>query len=241
MSLLKRLRRLFKREVQSIEITQEDKQAQEEFNRIIKEQNRNKELFEKIVGESVFDQIDWIINNGLNKYHYWNMCYQEGSIYNPSTVSEPTAYDKAQSFISMSVDDLIGAGVTSIETYTRKEEFHYGGNVSRKFKAFHFAECRYAEFKMKDSSKLVYQFYENEFHKYCLVTQLGFELERKLFESKKKNLPAFTPVYDYAFDIGFRPASLEEKEQFLNNSQAQDEIDNTINSLDEILQELNKA
>lgn len=56
---------------------------------------RNYELFEKIVGENPIDQIDWIIENGLDKFTYWYRCYETGSIYTPATVSEykPVAYE----------------------------------------------------------------------------------------------------------------------------------------------------
>lgn len=47
---------------------------------------RNYELFEKIVGGNPLEQIDWIIENGLDKFTYWYRCYETGSIYSPATV-----------------------------------------------------------------------------------------------------------------------------------------------------------
>ncbi|MNG40144.1 hypothetical protein D3C84_1286010 [compost metagenome] len=36
------------------------------------------------------DQIDYIIDNGFDKYNYWYRCYETGSIYSPATVKQAT-------------------------------------------------------------------------------------------------------------------------------------------------------
>jgi len=57
----------------------------EEFR---KRRARNYILFLKIVGVNPMDQIDWIIENGLNKFNYWFRCYEMETIYTPATVLE---------------------------------------------------------------------------------------------------------------------------------------------------------
>ncbi|MGG0308345.1 hypothetical protein ABEY43_06975 [Priestia megaterium] len=54
----------------------------------IHNRERNYKLFLKIVGENPLDQIDWIIENGLDKFNYWFRCYETGKIYSPATVKE---------------------------------------------------------------------------------------------------------------------------------------------------------
>lgn len=54
---------------------------------------RNLKLFEKIVGDNPFKQIDWIIENGFNRFHHWYRCYETGAIYSPASVEEYIEYD----------------------------------------------------------------------------------------------------------------------------------------------------
>jgi len=58
----------------------------------IKNRERNFKLFQKIVGVDPMEQIDWIIENGLNKFNYWFRCYETGLIYSPATVRQ-TSYE----------------------------------------------------------------------------------------------------------------------------------------------------
>ncbi|MGG4434509.1 hypothetical protein AAXE64_08105 [Priestia megaterium] len=59
-----------------------------DIDEAIHSRERNYNLFLKIVGENPLDQIDWIINNGLDKFNYWYRCYETGKIYSPATVRE---------------------------------------------------------------------------------------------------------------------------------------------------------
>jgi hypothetical protein len=59
-----------------------------DIDEAIKKRKRNYRLFLKIVGENPLDQIDWIIENGLDKFNYWFRCYETGKIYSPATVKE---------------------------------------------------------------------------------------------------------------------------------------------------------
>ena len=59
-----------------------------DIDEAIKNRERNYKLFLKIVGENPLDQIDWIIENGLDKFNYWFRCYETGLIYSPATVEE---------------------------------------------------------------------------------------------------------------------------------------------------------
>jgi len=54
----------------------------------IHNRKRNYKLFLKIVGENPLDQIDWIVENGLDKFNYWYRCYETGKIYSPATVEQ---------------------------------------------------------------------------------------------------------------------------------------------------------
>lgn len=45
-------------------------------------------MFYKLVGENPLDQIDWIIEHGLNKFNYWFRLYETNKLYNPATVEE---------------------------------------------------------------------------------------------------------------------------------------------------------
>jgi hypothetical protein len=59
-----------------------------EMEREIEDKNRNYSIFQAIVGENPFDQIDWIIKHGFEKYHYYYMCYENRTLYAPATVKE---------------------------------------------------------------------------------------------------------------------------------------------------------
>lgn len=59
-----------------------------EIEREIEDKKKNYAIFEAIVGENPFDQIDWIIKHGFNKYHYYYMCYENRTLYSPATVKE---------------------------------------------------------------------------------------------------------------------------------------------------------
>lgn len=67
----------------------------EESNKHNEERKRKLDLFEKIVGSEPMQQIDWIIDNGFNKFAHWWNSMESGMIYNPSTVKEfvPVTYD----------------------------------------------------------------------------------------------------------------------------------------------------
>lgn len=54
----------------------------------IKNRERNFKLFQKIVGVDPMEQIDWIVENGLDKFNYWFRCYETGLIYSPATVRQ---------------------------------------------------------------------------------------------------------------------------------------------------------
>jgi hypothetical protein len=54
----------------------------------IKNRERNFKLFQKIVGIDPMEQIDWIVENGLDKFNYWFRCYETGLIYSPATVNQ---------------------------------------------------------------------------------------------------------------------------------------------------------
>lgn len=54
----------------------------------IHNRERNYKLFLKIVGKNPLDQIDWIVEHGLDKFNYWFRCYETGKIYSPATVEE---------------------------------------------------------------------------------------------------------------------------------------------------------
>lgn len=59
-----------------------------ELKRELEIKVRNYKMFENIVGETPMEQIDYIIKNGLSKFHYWYRCYETGSIYTPATVKQ---------------------------------------------------------------------------------------------------------------------------------------------------------
>lgn len=69
------IRRLFSNEKRSISLL-----TDEEVEREVKKKEENLRLLHEIVGESPLDQIDWIIENGYDKYHEKYKSYEDGSI-----------------------------------------------------------------------------------------------------------------------------------------------------------------
>lgn len=81
-------RLFYKRKLKRDQIEDIEELFDYELDKETKIRKRNHALFEKIVGESPIDQIDYIIRHGLNKYHHWFMCYENGTIYQPATVEQ---------------------------------------------------------------------------------------------------------------------------------------------------------
>lgn len=69
------IRRLFSNEKRLVNLL-----TDEEIEREVKKKEENLRLLHEIVGESPLDQIDWIIENGYDKYHEKYKSYEDGSI-----------------------------------------------------------------------------------------------------------------------------------------------------------------
>ena len=55
-------------------------QLDESYDEAIKNREHNLKLFYEIVGENPLKQIDWIIENGFEKFNKWFNSYEDGSI-----------------------------------------------------------------------------------------------------------------------------------------------------------------
>lgn len=54
--------------------------SDDHYKKKIEEKEKNLQLFHKIVGDNPLKHIDWIIENGLEKFNSWYKSYEDGSI-----------------------------------------------------------------------------------------------------------------------------------------------------------------